>query len=200
MSISVVWPRSCKRDSPSDRHRKRTGGIVHSYYRSGFTLVELMVALTIGAGLLLAGRLLLEQVASAEQVIVADTTARDSTFLKARLLHSLVRNLEIGTDSVTTFAGNEHMAEFTSWCVDSIANRTRCTVRLVIDTTVTVVTSTCRPAILQRTTQVGEFRYLSDARNGGSWYRTWGIGITAPMAIGVIVGADTTVLRIGDRG
>ena len=159
-----------------------------------------MVALTIGAGLLLAGRLLLDQVASAERVIVADTTTRNSAFLKARLLRSLVRNLEIGTDSVTTFAGNEHIAEFTSWCVDSIADRTRCTVRLTIDTTLTVVTSATSPSILQHTTQAGEFRYLADARNGGIWYRSWGIGLTAPMAIGVIVGTDTTVLRIGDRG
>jgi prepilin-type N-terminal cleavage/methylation domain-containing protein len=168
--------------------------------RSGFTLIELMVALTIGAGLLLAGRLLLEQITATEHVIVVDSAAQDTNLTHGLLLRSLVRNLEVGTDSLTTFGGNEHIAQFTSWCIDSTALRTRCAVRLTIDTTLTVVTSITPLTVLQHTTETGQFRDLSDARNGGQWYRSWGIGLTAPLAIGVIVGHDTTVLRVGERG
>ncbi|HXC25158.1 MAG TPA: prepilin-type N-terminal cleavage/methylation domain-containing protein [Gemmatimonadaceae bacterium] len=168
--------------------------------RSGFTLIELMVALTIGAGLLLAGRLLLEQITATEHIIVADSAAQDTSVTQGLLLHSLVRNLEVGTDSLTTFAGNEHIAQFTTWCIDTTALRIRCRVRLTIDTTLTAVTSATPLTTLQHTTKIGQFRYLSDARNGGQWYRSWGIGLTAPLAIGIIVGHDTTVLRVGDRG
>ena len=59
----------------------------------------------------------------------------------------------------------------------------------------------------------GAFRYLNDAGAGGTWFRAWGRGITAPLAIGVILPrtttaapsqnaqvVDTLILRIGARG
>jgi hypothetical protein len=158
-----------------------------------------MVAVTISAGLLLAGRLLLDQISAAEHVIITDTAAYDTTMAHALFLRSLIRNLEVGPDSLTPFDGNEQITQFTSWCVDTTAQRTRCLVRLTIDTTLTVVTSLTPLAVLRRMTQGGQFRYLGDARNGGQWYRSWGPGITVPLAIGVIIGSDTTVLRIGER-
>jgi hypothetical protein len=45
-----------------------------------------------------------------------------------------------------------------------------------------------------------ELRYLDDPRGGGRWFVSWGAGITAPLAFAVISGADTMIVRIGDRG
>jgi hypothetical protein len=45
-----------------------------------------------------------------------------------------------------------------------------------------------------------ELRYLKDASTRGTWFRSWGTGISAPIAIGVIVDRDTLILRIGERG
>ncbi len=174
-------------------HLRRSSG------HPGFTLVELMVALTIGAGVLLAGRLLVEQITAAEHAIVATTAVQETTATHALMLRSLVRNLEVGTDSLTTFGGNEHLVQFTSWCIDTTRQRMRCAAHFTIDTTLIVTTSVIPSTVLQHMTAAGQFRYLGDARNGGHWYRSWGTGITVPLAIGVVVGNDTTVLRIGER-
>jgi len=56
------------------------------------------------------------------------------------------------------------------------------------------------PVVLARDSTIGLFRYLYDVQGGGQWLRGWGTGITIPLAVGVIFGHDTTVLRIGSRG
>ena len=168
--------------------------------RHGFTLIELMIAITITSGLLLAGRTILEQVSAVAHAITADAAANDTTLSHARLLRSIVRNLEVGPDSNTTFVGDERSVTFTSWCSDANVTPVRCLARLTVDTVVTLTTSIAPATVLMRSTGGGRFRYLNDARGGGDWYRSWGAGITAPLAIGIIVGVDTTVLRIGERG
>ena len=47
---------------------------------------------------------------------------------------------------------------------------------------------------------IGEFRYLTTVTGGGEWIRVWGAGITAPLAIGVILDSDTLIVPIGERG
>jgi len=44
------------------------------------------------------------------------------------------------------------------------------------------------------------FAYLLDAAAGGRWVHRWGAGITAPLAIGIMSGRDTIIVRIGERG
>ena len=117
----------------------------------------------------------------------------------AHLLRDLVKNIETGTDSTTTFWGTERTLRFVSWCADEAAQRQRCNVRLAIDTVLTAVTSIDSFVVLMHATDGGYFRSLGDARHGGHWYRSWGPGITVALALGVIAGADTNVLRIGDR-
>jgi hypothetical protein len=46
----------------------------------------------------------------------------------------------------------------------------------------------------------GALRYLSAASGGGVWFHAWGQGITAPLAIGIVLDGDTTILPIGERG
>ena len=66
--------------------------------------------------------------------------------------------------------------------------------------------------VLARGFRQGELRYLNSAASGGQWFRQWGRGITAPLAIGVILerdaagaitgdrSVDTLIVRIGERG
>jgi hypothetical protein len=46
-----------------------------------------------------------------------------------------------------------------------------------------------------------ELRYLNDPSAGGQWFHTWGAGISAPRALGVVrltaTRADTLIVRLG---
>lgn len=198
-----------------NKHQNKHPGEHRLLARQGFTLIELMVALVISAGLLLAGRLLLEQITTAEHVITTNVAEQDTVFHHARLLESLLRNVDVNTDSMDIVHGDDHLVRFASWCEDTTAMpipRTPCLVQLTIDTVVTVTTAvaaapisapgpaTGTTTVVRRLPTAGVFRYLADARDGGVWYRSWGPSLLPPLALGIIAGADTTVLRIGDRG
>ena len=60
--------------------------------------------------------------------------------------------------------------------------------------------STGERIVLRRGFSVGTLRYLNTPAGGGQWFRVWGHGITAPLAVGVITDDDTMIVRIGERG
>ena len=85
----------------------------------------------------------------------------------------------------------------------------RCAVTLAIDTVKSAAALTAHiagrpPVILMSDIMPGGLRYLESAGNGGEWFRHWGIGISTPLAIGVLISLqqheDTVIVRIGARG
>lgn len=166
--------------------------------RYGFTVLELMLAIALSAGLLVVGRALSEQVAGLSEVIALNAAVKDSARVRARTLRSIVRNIDTSADSLS-FLGDGRTAEFTSWCTNGPAVKERCSVSLTVDSVVTL-TDPSGSVVLLRRGVPGALRYLGDSRDGGRWYLAWGPGIILPLAIGIIFGTDTTVLRIGDRG
>jgi prepilin-type N-terminal cleavage/methylation domain-containing protein len=175
--------------------------------RDGFTLIELLVAIMIAGIVLLGARALWESLAESvdqmhQHAIVAERVANGE-----RLLRSLLGRLEVGTLPTREFAGDERHTTFTTWCdvpagwqercqaevaiePDSVASRLRLVARL----------STGEVIALQRGFSRGALRYLNDPISGGMWFRIWGHGITAPLAIGIITDSDTAIVRIGERG
>jgi prepilin-type N-terminal cleavage/methylation domain-containing protein len=167
--------------------------------RDGFTILELMVALTLSAAVLLAGRMLTEQVAAIGDTIAFDAAVANSGRIRSRALHTIVRNIEIAADSSNNFVGDARTAKFVSWCTGGEALKERCDVTLKADSIVTL-TDPSGSLVVLRDTVLGVLFYLGDARDGGHWSRSWGPGVVLPLAIGIVFRADTTVLRIGDRG
>ena len=167
--------------------------------RDGFTILELMVALALSAGVLLAGRMLTEQVAAIGDTIAHNAAVADSGRVRSRALRAIVRNIEIATDSSNNFAGDARTAKFVSWCTGGDALKERCAVTLTTDSVVTLTEPKGSHVVL-RDTVPGVLLYLGDARDGGHWFPSWGPGVVLPLAIGIVFRADTTVLRIGDRG
>lgn len=191
---SVRSMMGCRRACCAMPHRRTSP-------RGGFTLLEVMVALTLSAGIILTGRLLLEQMGETGRAIVARSDAQDSVLAREETLRNLFRNIEVGPGDSVTFGGTERAMKFWSWCDSAGGLRGRCAVSVTVDTVLTVRSSTAeQPVVLLRGDSPGVFRYLNDARNGGQWYRAWGTGILVPLAVAVIFGTDTTVLRIGARG
>jgi prepilin-type N-terminal cleavage/methylation domain-containing protein len=171
----------------------------------GFTLLEVVVALAVGGVLLLGARRMLETVGDGAQGITEAAKAADREANGERLLRALLGRLEVGTDSTRTFSGEEQAARFTSWCDVPAGWQERCIVTLVVGAgpggaTLTASLSTGEVVVVRGGFHTGTLCYLSDAGAGGTWFRRWGTGITAPIAIGVVLDGDTLIVPIGERG
>jgi len=164
-----------------------------------------MVALVVSAVLLLGARILLGELGDDAHRITDAATRADRDANAERVLRSLLARLEVGTDSTRTFGGDERVAHFTTWCDVPAGWQERCQAALALDTAdgelaLTAALSTGESLVLRRGFHAGAFRYLSDAAMGGTWFREWGTGLTAPIALGVILDRDTLIVRIGERG
>jgi prepilin-type N-terminal cleavage/methylation domain-containing protein len=172
----------------------------------GFTLIELVVAITLSGVVLLGARALWESLAISVDRLRTQATADARDANGERLLRSLVGRLEIGTDQSHEFAGDEQHVRFTTWCDMPAGWQERCDAAIGIEPDsaaelrLVARLSTGEVITLQRGFSAGVLRYLNDPAGGGVWFRIWGHGITAPLAIGVITDGDTTIVRIGERG
>jgi prepilin-type N-terminal cleavage/methylation domain-containing protein len=176
--------------------------------RRGFTLVELLVALLVGAITVLGARMMLEGVADSERRLSRATQRAEREANGERVLRATVASIEVGTPGTLPFAGDEREANFTSWCDRAGGWQERCAATVAIApagvtgaTSALVLTDAGAGALRLRTGFThGELRYLIDARDGGQWVTSWAAGVGAPLAIGVVFDADTLILRIGQRG
>jgi len=173
--------------------------------RKAFTLVELLVALALGGTVLLGAHAVLVSLTNEAQEITTRSAAADRAANGMRVLHALVGQLEVGTSGTRPFAGDPTRVAFSSWCAVPAGWAERCRVTLEFDTAngthvLEARIAGQRPLILARGFRAGAFRYLNSAANGGQWFRLWGRGITAPLAIGVLLDADTIIVPIGERG
>jgi hypothetical protein len=171
---------------------------------AGFTVIEIIVALFIGAVVVLGARSLLEGLAA--QTSRVTTTARDGDrdANGERLLRGLVGRLEIGTDSSRRFGGDEREVHFSSWCDVARGWQERCSVSLALEPTRAGIAlvgrlSTGESIVLREAARGEGLRYLADAASGGRWFVRWGDGLTAPLAVGVLLDGDTIIVRVGER-
>lgn len=172
--------------------------------RDAFTLVEVMVALTLGAAAVLAARMLLESLAAGAVRIERAAEADNRNANGERLLRSLVGQIEVGYQQ-STFSGDETSARFSTWCQSASGWLERCRVSLAIELednlpSLVATLGDRERVVLRRARSSLGLRYLVDVRDGGTWFVKWGDGFLTPRAIGVVADADTVVVRIGERG
>jgi prepilin-type N-terminal cleavage/methylation domain-containing protein len=175
---------------------------------AGFTLVELLVALVVGGVAILGARAVLAALGDHADRVSEAAASADRTANGERTLRALVGNLEIGTTPDASFGGDEHQMQFTTSCPTPSGWQERCVVRVIAlrpdslagRSIVVGILPTGEILPLLADVTGPRFRYLRDAGNGGTWFHSWGNGITAPVAIGIVTERDTLILRIGDRG
>jgi prepilin-type N-terminal cleavage/methylation domain-containing protein len=178
----------------------------------GFTLVELLVALVVGAIVVLGGRLMFESVADARGRLAGAARRANDEANAEHVLRATVGALEVGPGMDAQFGGDEHETRFTSWCDTPGGWKERCAVTLSItgDRGGTGIRDSLEQALVLQLAQQppvrvrkgfahGGLRYLLDAHDGGTWMRLWDRGLAAPLAIVAIMDADTLILGIGNR-
>lgn len=211
-----------RRDHDTEASRAESRRLIG--YR-GFTLVEVIVAIAIGGLVLLGARSLLEALADEEHHVARETAVADAHSNGYRTLRSLVGEMEVGTAESGPFSGDPIQTSFTTWCDTAHGWQERCAVTIAFESEGSEAVLVAHlpkgsSLVLARGFRAGEFRYLNSASSGGQWFRQWGRGITAPLAIGVLLERDSTsdeweapiggtlidtlvdtlIVRIGERG
>src|SRR6266702_7817067 len=83
--------------------------------RAGFTLIEVLVALTIGAIVVLLGHELFGAVAERGRTLTLARAALDRSANARRWLDATFLSLDVGTDGARGFDGRPDHAAFTTW-------------------------------------------------------------------------------------
>jgi len=172
--------------------------------RAGFTVIELLLALSLGSLALLTSIMVLQQLAGAGDQFATLAREFDDDANGERAIRAVVRQLVAREDSLPTFDGNRQRALFTTWCDTPSGWKERCDASLALSGDVG------SPALVARLSNGREVRtpiasslgaliYLVDAELGGTWVHAWGRSLSAPLAIGVALPGDMLILSIGER-
>jgi prepilin-type N-terminal cleavage/methylation domain-containing protein len=176
---------------------------------SGFTLIEVLVALVVGAIVLLGAQRILATLSDQAHALTRHATDSDRDANGERMLRDLLGRLEIGSPGTIPFTGSPDTVRFSSWCEAAEGWLERCNVTLSFAPrgdreVLRAQVGHAAPFDLVGGFSAGAFRYLESAAAGGQWFQRWGTGITAPLGIGVVVeqehAVDTMLIRIGPRG
>lgn len=172
--------------------------------RSGLALFELVVALGISGIVLLAAHGLSATIgeAGARARLVASNhnAARNAE----RTLREMVGQIEVGPDSDGRFTGTPAATEFQTWCMSPGGWEEPCRVRLELEprqgTAELAAMYGGRRLVLRRGALPARLVYLESPDGGGTWAPAWGASIRPPLAVLVVLGRDSLLLRIGERG
>ncbi len=179
----------------------------------GFTLVEVIVALTIGAVVVLLAHQLFVAVADRGRALTEARTALDRTANARRWLDATFLSLDVGTEGASGFEGRPDHAVFTAWLLapDGWFERRIVSLARQDDRLVATVTPGQPMALMDSIVDVG-FDYLLEPGAESRWVGEWVSPVSAPVAIRVRltrgretrdkgqVVTDTMLFLIKERG
>ena len=99
----------------------------------GFTLIEVVIALTLSGIVLLGARALLSELADGERRITESAAIVQADANGERLLRTLLGRVDMGSSEQLRFGGTPTGARFTSWCDVPSGWIERCDVELAIE-------------------------------------------------------------------
>lgn len=176
--------------------------------RSGFTLLELIIAITIGAMIVLATREVVVKLDVTSRLLQRRTRSELRRATADELLRSVVGQVEASRDTLDepdmSFVGTSTQAEFTTWCQVAGNWEERCRVELRVVASPTgallqLESPLMGTLVVDSDSHAASLAYLLDAGNGGRWISRWDVAPYAPLAIGVVSDIDTLILRVGPR-
>lgn len=180
------------------RRAKATGGVS----RRGFTLLEVMVALAVGAFVLTGAWTLVVSVSDAADQVTRESEAADREANDIELIRGLVRRTEVDIRSTLVFRGGPDSASFASWCDVPQGWSERCLVTLMPVrtsgmTTLHLRTSSGLYLTMQGRPAVGGLVFLDQSVEPREWRKHWDSATARPSAVGLVRERDTLLLAIG---
>ena len=171
----------------------------------GFTLLELLVGMTIAAGLLLGLREAAVSFANESTAALHQAGGNERLMIERRRLERLVSDMQPDTNAMGMLTGTVQRAEFDSWCATPEGWEERCRVVLAV-----ISDSSGRDELELRSIESRSvvsrsgrdslrLAYLADASYGGLWRASWAQAWSLPLAVGVVNRSDTLILPVGER-
>lgn len=173
--------------------------------RAGFTLLELVIALLIGAIMMLIARSFVEELSLVGPRIVRERARTDRVMNADEWLRELVRQADTDSSEATeSFYADADSAEFTSWCQSPRGWNEHCTVVIRVQREgamfkLAVDAGGQRESLIGPDSVALSLRYLAPSDTGLSLLSHWDGSLLPPAAI-ALIGKDTTFLRVGRRG
>src|SRR6266566_4584562 len=151
---------------------------------AGFTLIEVLVALTIGAIVVLFAHELLGAVADRGRTLTVARAALDRSANARRWLDATFLSLDVGTEGAAGFDGRPDHAAFASWLLTSDGWFERRTVSLARNNYRLVASvAPGQPITLMDSVAELAFDYLLEPGAESRWVREWVSPVSAPLAV-----------------
>jgi prepilin-type N-terminal cleavage/methylation domain-containing protein len=173
--------------------------------RRGFTLVEVTVALTLGALVVLLAHQLYGGVLDASARLTVERERLDREANAHRLLATLAGSLDIGGSRSGEFRGGANGVSFSAWYVGGRGWPERRDVSLAAKGTSLILEGLGDSSlVLADSVQAFTVDYLLGLGAGERWMRSWSSALSAPLALRLRIAraghTDTLLLPIGPRG
>jgi len=177
--------------------------------RRGFTLIEIMVALTLSALVVLVAHRVFTGVVDGAGRLSEARLALDREANARRFLQEAFGSLDVGSEGAGGFAGRTERVEFATWqrVPEGWLERRRLTLGVEAGR---FIARTAGESVALRDSVVGvEFDYLLQPGANAAWVREWISPVSAPVAVRVRVtrvrstehgAVDTSLLIVGPRG
>jgi prepilin-type N-terminal cleavage/methylation domain-containing protein len=181
----------------------------HSF--RGFTLLEVLVALTVGGMVLVAAAGVFGAVADGGRELRAARTALDRARNARRWLAATFLSLEIGQDAASPFEGRPDRVSFTAWEEEPGGWLARRRIRLGLSGQgLTATIGDGDALVLADSVSALGFDYLLEPGLNASWVREWISPVSAPVAVRIRIRrvpaagrrapSDTLLFLIKERG
>jgi len=174
--------------------------------RRGFTLLELLLALSLSGVAMLLGALLWRQSLSAGAALAVHRAALDRDEGARRWLQSALGSLEIGAPGDAKFMGAPGRVSFSTWLATPGGWTERRDVALALDQhTLSATMPDAPPLTLVDSLRDVGFDYLLEPGLTSRWAIAWESPVSAPLAVRIRLTrldghADTLLLLVGPRG
>ena len=150
----------------------------------GFTLVEVMVALSIGAVVVLLAHELFGAVAERGRTLTVVRSALDRSANARRWLDATFLSLDVGTEGAAGFDGRPDHAAFASWLLTADGWFERRTVSLARNNDRLVASvAPGQPIALMDSVAELALDYLLEPGAEARWVREWVSPVSAPVAV-----------------
>lgn len=169
--------------------------------RRGFTLIELIAAMTITALVIAGAQLLLGALSESAERTSRMASVEDEHASAARWLRDLIANSSASGDTAFVFAGWSREMRFDSWCDSPYGGEERCRATLRIggaeqEGALTIAVGDGQPMRLRTRGRPAGLTYLERTDANEEWRSEWGSSLHAPAAVGIVVDDDTLVFGI----